>query len=189
MADPFEVLGVPKNATPEEVKLKYRSLALKHHPDLNKNNAAAAEKFNRINDAYNAAMQASVQEPWRQSTRGGGRAPRPGARPPREPSGPIHRSRFNVHEWERMHYGMHGGPGQERRDSEFLRHAWRQRGPSAARHTTGPGHAGGRAHRAAAQPAQRGGSLGGFLVTAFSVMAVWGMCFQSVQNHSGVRRR
>lgn len=50
--DPYEVLGVKHDATPEEVKKAYRSLARKYHPDLNPDNAEAEAKMNEINEAY-----------------------------------------------------------------------------------------------------------------------------------------
>lgn len=49
--DYYKVLGVNKNATPEEIKKAYRKLARKHHPDLNPNNAEAGKLFQQINEA------------------------------------------------------------------------------------------------------------------------------------------
>lgn len=48
----YEALGVDKNASADEIKSAYRRLAKKYHPDLNPNNAEAAEKFKEINEAY-----------------------------------------------------------------------------------------------------------------------------------------
>ncbi len=49
--DYYEVLGVPKTATADEIKRAYRKLAIKWHPDRNKSEEAA-ERFTQINEAY-----------------------------------------------------------------------------------------------------------------------------------------
>lgn len=49
--DYYDVLGVPRNATPEEVKKAFRRLAMKYHPDRNKS-ADANDRFKAINEAY-----------------------------------------------------------------------------------------------------------------------------------------
>ncbi|MDH7516853.1 MAG: molecular chaperone DnaJ [Candidatus Thermoplasmatota archaeon] len=50
--DYYEILGVDRNATKEEIKKAYRRLALKYHPDKNPDKKAAEEKFKEISEAY-----------------------------------------------------------------------------------------------------------------------------------------
>lgn len=50
--DPYKVLGVSPNATPDEIKRAYRTLAKKYHPDLHPNDPEAARRMNEINSAY-----------------------------------------------------------------------------------------------------------------------------------------
>jgi curved DNA-binding protein CbpA len=52
MRDPYEILGVTKNATPAAVKSAFRRLAKKLHPDANKQDKSAASKFAELNAAY-----------------------------------------------------------------------------------------------------------------------------------------
>lgn len=49
----YDVLWVSKNANSEEIKKAYRKLAMKYHPDRNKGDKTAEEKFKEINQAYN----------------------------------------------------------------------------------------------------------------------------------------
>ncbi|BDC94356.1 J domain-containing protein [Treponema bryantii] len=52
MSNYYEILGVSKNATADEIKKAYRTLAFKYHPDRNPGNTAAEEKFKQISAAY-----------------------------------------------------------------------------------------------------------------------------------------
>src|ERR1700710_2116587 len=49
--DYYESLGVSRDARPEEIRRAYRSLARKHHPDVNKE-AGAEDRFKEISEAY-----------------------------------------------------------------------------------------------------------------------------------------
>lgn len=50
--DYYKVLGVDKGASEAQIKKAYRKLAMKYHPDKNKGNKTAEEKFKKINEAY-----------------------------------------------------------------------------------------------------------------------------------------
>jgi DnaJ-class molecular chaperone len=52
MRDPYEVLGVPRGAAAGQIKSAFRKLAKKHHPDANKDDPKASEKFAEANAAY-----------------------------------------------------------------------------------------------------------------------------------------
>lgn len=50
--DYYELLGVSRQASSDDIKKAYRKLAMKYHPDRNANDAAAAEKFKEVSEAY-----------------------------------------------------------------------------------------------------------------------------------------
>lgn len=73
--DPYQVLGVPRDATAEDVKVAYRRLALENHPDRNPGDAGAEERFKRISEAY-ATLRDPDKRAW--VDRGGAAAGGPG---------------------------------------------------------------------------------------------------------------
>ncbi|MBR5542546.1 MAG: molecular chaperone DnaJ [Oscillospiraceae bacterium] len=64
--DYYEVLGVAKTATDAELKSAYRKLAKKYHPDFNKDNKEAEEKFKEVNEAYEVLSDASKRQKYDQ---------------------------------------------------------------------------------------------------------------------------
>ena len=59
MKDPYQILGIDRNATDEEVKTAYRNMARKYHPDSYGDNPLAdlaEEKMQEINEAYDSIL-------------------------------------------------------------------------------------------------------------------------------------
>lgn len=64
MTDPYEVLGLKRGASDEEIKKAYRTLSRKYHPDANVNNpnaAQAEERFKQVQAAYDQIMKEKEQ--------------------------------------------------------------------------------------------------------------------------------
>jgi molecular chaperone DnaJ len=57
--DFYEVLGVEKSASAEDIKKAYRKLAMQYHPDRNPDNKEAEEKFKEATEAYEALSKRS----------------------------------------------------------------------------------------------------------------------------------
>ncbi|NLA25920.1 MAG: molecular chaperone DnaJ, partial [Firmicutes bacterium] len=60
--DYYEILGLDRSASEEEIKKAYRRLARKYHPDFNKNDPHAEEKFKEINEAYEVLSDPQKRE-------------------------------------------------------------------------------------------------------------------------------
>jgi curved DNA-binding protein len=87
----YQILGVPRDATAEDIKRAYRKLARQYHPDLNPGDKAAEEKFKEIGEAYEILSDTTKRSQydkfsqyWNKGAFQGGAAPRPrgwGTRP------------------------------------------------------------------------------------------------------------
>lgn len=78
--DLYNVLGVPRNASQDDIKKAYRTLARKWHPDRNPDDASAAERFRDINEAYRTLSDAGNRKRYDRLGplyREDGRPPRP----------------------------------------------------------------------------------------------------------------
>tara|TARA_Y100001970_G_scaffold28878_1_gene35584 strand:- start:957 stop:2081 length:1125 start_codon:yes stop_codon:yes gene_type:complete len=62
--DYYDVLGVNKSATPDQIKSAYRKLAVKHHPDKNRGDKAAEEKFKEASEAYHVLSNAERKQSY-----------------------------------------------------------------------------------------------------------------------------
>src|SRR3546814_20211452 len=62
--DYYEVLGVARNASDEELKKAYRRSAMKHHPDRNGGDTAAVEAFKECKEAYEVLSDAGTRRAY-----------------------------------------------------------------------------------------------------------------------------
>src|SRR5215213_8524977 len=86
--DFYRVLGVAENAGADEIKKAYRKLAKQHHPDANPNDAAAAEKFKEISEAYSVLSDEDKRKQYDQMRKLGAFGGLGGFRPGSRPGGP-----------------------------------------------------------------------------------------------------
>jgi len=64
--DYYETLGVPKNASADDIRKSYRKLARKHHPDLNPGDKSSEERFKNVQEAYDVLSDTKKREMYDQ---------------------------------------------------------------------------------------------------------------------------
>ena len=72
MRDPYEVLGVSRDASDEDIKKAYRKLAKQYHPDVNPGDKSAEEKMKEVNAAYDAIKNGTANQYGAQGASGQG---------------------------------------------------------------------------------------------------------------------
>ena len=78
--DYYEILEVPRSASQKEIRAAFRKLAAKHHPDRNKDDAQAEERFKEVNEAYTVLSDEEKRKVYDQYGSSGGPPPfQPGA--------------------------------------------------------------------------------------------------------------
>lgn len=112
--DYYKILGVPENASADDIKKAYRKLAKKYHPDTNPGDDAVADKFKEINEAHETLSDTGKRQQYNDLRRFGG-AGQQGFRPGGPGGGP---QGFDFQDIFRQ-AGRGGGRGAGRRGATF----------------------------------------------------------------------
>jgi len=99
--DYYDILGIPRNATADDIKKAHRKLVRKYHPDVNKNNKDAHEKFLEAQEAYDVLSEPGKRRNYDQFGHAGVGA---GGQPGAAPGG-------NADVWEQFRRAQQGGGG------------------------------------------------------------------------------
>ena len=103
--DYYSVLGIKKNASPEEIKKAFRKLAVKYHPDRNPDNKVAEEKFKEISEAYEVLGDKEKRQKYDQFGRYWQQAGKTGASPWGSKRSTSYSSNVNIGDFNFGDYG------------------------------------------------------------------------------------
>jgi curved DNA-binding protein len=165
--DYYEVLGIARTATGEEIKKAHRKLVRQYHPDVNKNNAASEAKFKEVQEAYDVLSDDHKRKMYDQFGHAGvgaepGYGPRPGSGGGGDPFDAYRRAQQNAgprqgyRRWQPQpnvsveDFDLGGGAGGEAGFSDIFEQFFGQRGGAAA----AAGAAGAAGRRQRIQPAR-----------------------------------
>ena len=112
--DYYQVLGVPKNASASEIKKAYRKLAQDHHPDRNRGNKDAEDRFKEISAAYDVLGNEEKRKSYdqvREMSQSGFGGGFPGGGFPGAGGQRVHVGGFNVEDLGDLFGGLFGGGG------------------------------------------------------------------------------
>jgi molecular chaperone DnaJ len=114
MRNPYEVLGVAKNASDEDVKKAYRKLAREYHPDRNPGDNGAEERFKEVQAAYDVLRDPEKRKAYDTFGEAGARGFPGGAGPD---TGGMRFEEFDLGNLGDLFGGIFGGGGGQRRGS------------------------------------------------------------------------
>jgi curved DNA-binding protein CbpA len=78
--DPYQLLGVPRGASEEDLRKAYRTLARRHHPDINPDDPGAEDRFKEIQRAYELLSNPAKRRKYDESSRASSQRDRGGSR-------------------------------------------------------------------------------------------------------------
>ena len=129
MADPYSILGIARGASEQDIKSAYRKLAKQLHPDANKDNPGAADKFSQVTQAYDLLsdkdkrarfdrgeidMDGNPKMPFGYGQRGGGQYRQAGGNPFGGMGGGMDGNSTDEVDLSDLFEGIFGGGGQRR---------------------------------------------------------------------------
>jgi curved DNA-binding protein CbpA len=108
--DMYEILGVQRTSTPDEIKSAYRKLAMQYHPDRNPGDKEAETKFKEVQQAYETLSD------WSKRASYNARQPTPKPKPKSKPKPTVMRSDLHIYDAPPPRYDIWGKPIHQTRN-------------------------------------------------------------------------